>query len=367
MKSVLIVGNSDYSIYLFKLELIQQLLRVGYRVVLVTPYGPRIPDFQRIGVDYVQVEVNRHGTKILEDAALLIQYRKIIKAEHPEMVFSFTIKPNIYCALACRSLRNVPIICTVTGLGTAVETKGLNHLALVALYRIAFRRVTSVFFQNKVNREFFIRNKIVSSNSQLVSGSGVNFQKFQFQPYPQQDSVRFLFSARIMYEKGIEYYLNAAEALKEKYPDTEYYVCGLIEDGYQGRLHQLTEKGIVFYCGFVEDTRPLLSMSHCVVLPSYYNEGLSNTLLEAAATGRPIITTDHLGCRETVVNDVSGMLVPIRNQQALIEAMEKMIVMPCEERRAMGLAGRKFVEQEMDRDVVVSKYLEELKHAAATQ
>lgn len=363
MKTVLLVSNTDLSVYWFKRELVMELLRLGYRVGIVTPPGPKVEKFREMGAEHIPIRINRHGKNPVQEIKLLWDLTEIIRKHRPEIVYTFTIKPNLYGAAACRLLR-IPIVCTVTGLGIGLEKPGLLRTMALTMYKAVFRKVDKVLFQNKENMEFLLSHGVKMKSWDVIHGSGVNLEAFPLTAYPQEEPVRFLFSSRILEEKGIEYYIHAAEYLSRKYPQTEFHVCGLIEDCYQGRLLQAAEDGIVIYHGMVENPVEYYKMCHCVVLPSFYLEGLNNTLLEAAAVGRPLVTTDHLGCRETVMDGVTGYMVPIKDQNALNTAMERIVLMSASEREKMGAAGRSLIATKMDRKKIIAKYIEELEKCA---
>src|SRR5690625_1122686 len=363
MKKVLILVNHDVVIYNFRLEIVERLLEEGYEVHISSPYGERIDDLIALGCKYVDASIARHGTNLIEEFKLLLYYRKIMKKIKPDVVLSFTIKPNIYGGIASRML-NVPYIANITGLGTAVENAGVMQKVSIHLYKIAFKKISCVFFQNVENRQFFINHNIAIDKHRLIPGSGVNLERFTVLKYPLDDTIQFVFISRIMKEKGIDQYLEAAEYIKEKYPNTEFHVCGFCEEAYEERLNTLQEKGIIHYHGMVRNVADILEKTHCTIHPTYYPEGMSNVLLESAASGRPIITTDRSGCREIVDDGINGYVVEQENSEDLIEKIEVFLKLPYEEKKNMGLAGRAKVEKEFDRDIVVDAYMEEISNIA---
>ena len=290
---------------------------------------------------------------------LLSYYKKIIKDVNPDIVLSYTIKPNIYGGMACKSLK-VPYISNITGLGTAVEKDGLMQKISIVLYKIAFKKISCVFFQNTENRQFFIDKKIAVDKHRLIPGSGVNLEHFKVLESPSEETTEFVFISRIMKEKGIDQYLEAAEHIRSKYPDTRFHICGFCEEAYEDKLKMLQDKGIVIYHGMLRDVREILKETHCTIHPTYYPEGMSNVLLESTACGRPIITTDRSGCREVVDDGVNGYVVEQKNGQDLIEKIEMFLELDYEAKKQMGLAGREKVEKEFDRKIVVEAYVEEM-------
>lgn len=359
MSRVLFLVNHEVVIYNFRLEIVERLLKDGHQVIISCPYGERIEDLKKLGAEHRDIVIDRHGINPLKESKLIAEYKRLLDEVKPDIVFSFTIKPNIYGAIACRS-RNVPCVANITGLGTAVENPGLKQKVSILLYRYAFTQIKTVFFQNHENEQFFAKHKLAVGKHKLLPGSGVNLERFAVLPYPDDDVIRFVFIGRIMREKGIDYFLEAAEHIKRKHPNTEFHVCGFVESEYQGKLDEMASNGTIIYHGMVRDIKSIHEQMHCTVFPSYYPEGLSNVLLEAAACARPIITTDRPGCREAVDDGHTGILIPVKNQEALNNAIERIIKMTNEERARMGLAGRAKVEKEYDRQIVVEKYLSEI-------
>lgn len=358
-KKVLILVNHDVVIYNFRKELVERLLVARYEVIISSPYGERIDDLVDMGCEYIEANIERHGTNPLNELKLLNYYKKIIKDNKPDVVLTYTIKPNIYGGLAAKKYK-VTYIANITGLGTAVEKQGLMQKITILLYKLAFSKIQRVFFQNTENMQFFIDNNIVVDKHKLVPGSGVNLQHFNVLKYPSKDNVEFVFISRIMKEKGIDQYIETAKYITDKYPNTKFHVCGFCEERYEDTLKDLQNKGVLTYHGMVRDVREILKNTHCTIHPTYYPEGLSNVLLESAACGRPIITTDRSGCREVVDHGINGYKVKQKDSRDLIMKVEKFIRLGYEEKKLMGLAGRNKVEKEFDRQIVVEAYLDEI-------
>lgn len=359
MSKVLFLVNHDVVIYNFRLELVTQLLAEGHQVVISSPYGERIDDLISLGCEYYAIQMSRHGMNPIQELRLLINYKKLIREVRPDIVFTYTIKPNIYGGMAC-AVAGVPYVANITGLGTAVENSGIVQKITVMLYRIAFRKVQRVFFQNEENRQFFVDRRLAVGKHGMLPGSGVNLQRFLPMEYPGEGTTEFVFISRIMKEKGADQYLEAAEYIREKYPNTRFHICGFCEQAYEQRLKELHDKGVIIYHGMVRDVRTVIAKTHCTIHPTYYPEGLSNVLLESAACARPLITTNRSGCREVIDDGVNGFVVEQKNVPDLIEKIERFLELPWENKKAMGAAGREKVEKEFDRQIVVEKYLEEL-------
>lgn len=363
---VLILANNDMGLYKFRRELIEELIYRDYNVYISLPDGDFIKDLKELGCRYIKTDIARHGTNPIQDLGLLNFYKKILRQIQPDMVLTYTIKPNIYGGLACAS-RDIPYLANITGLGTAVETKGFLQFITMTLYRKALRKANTVFFQNRENENFFLKHKLVLGKHKLIPGSGVNLSYYVPLPYPKSDTIEFVFIARIMKEKGIDQYLQAAEEIKRKYPKTKFHICGFCEENYEQVLQKFQENGTIIYHGVVADIKDIYKRIHCTVHPTYYPEGLSNVLLESAASARPIITTDRSGCREVIENGVNGFICKQKDSNDLTMKIEKFLQLTWEEKRQMGIAGRTKVEQEFDRNIVVNAYLQEIKEEGSEE
>lgn len=360
-KKVLIIANNDVGLYKFRKELIKRLLKT-HQVFLLLPHGDFVEELTDLGCVFCPVEFDRHGTNPIQELKLLSHYRKVIRNIQPDVALTYTIKPNIYGGIACAK-EKIPYIANITGLGTAVETKSLLQKITVFLYRYALRKAQKVFFQNQENFLFMQQKKVVTDNYDLIPGSGVNLKQYALSDWCKKETVDFLFVARLMKEKGIEQYFDTAKLIHEKYPFTRFHVCGACEQDYETQLSSLQDDETIIYHGMVKDMIPLYKMCDCVVHPTYYPEGLSNVLLEACATGRPIITTDRSGCREVVEDGYNGFMIPQKDTDALVAAVEKFLSLSYEEKKQMGLNARKKVENEFDRNIVVEKYIHEIEKA----
>ncbi len=316
-----------------------------------------------MGCRLLSIETNRHGKNPFSDFLLLLKYREILIEEAPDVVLTYNIKPNVYCGIACRTTQK-HYLPNITGLGTPVEYPGLMQKITTKLYKAGVAGADCVFFQNMENKKFFEKHHMLrkGARTKLIPGSGVSLKMHKpMDYYVTGDTVHFLFIARVMKEKGIDLYLNAAKHIYKENKNVMFHICGRCDDEkYYGLLKEAEKGGYIKYHGEQENMIPFFEMAHCIVHPSYYPEGMSNVLLEAAAHCRPIITTDRPGCRETVDNGKSGFVIPIKNEIALIEAIEHFLDLSWEQRRNMGLAGRQKIEQEFDRQFVVNAYVEEI-------
>jgi galacturonosyltransferase len=275
-----------------------------------------VDELVQMGCIFHATEFQRHGTNPFSDLALLKKYRSLLREVSPVAVLTYTIKPNIYGGIACAE-RNIPYIANITGLGTAVENAGVLQIITTTLYKFALRKAKKVFFQNEDNLLFMKNKGIVRANYDLLPGSGVNLKQYKAMPYPNGDTIDFIFVARVMKEKGIDQYLEAAEYITGKYPNTRFHICGGCDEDYEALLRQKTDEGYVIYHGPVGDMLPVYEMSSCTIHPTYYPEGMSNVLLESCASARPIITTDRPGCREIIDDGVNGYVIPVEDSKTL--------------------------------------------------
>ena len=358
---VLILTNHDLGLYKFRKELLETLLKEN-EVFVSMPRGIFTDKIIDMGCEYIDTSFERKGKNPFKDLELLSFYKKTIKEVKPDVVLTYTIKPNVYGGLACQSLK-VPYIANVTGLGSAIENGGALQLLTVNLYKAGLRKADTVFFQNEANRDFMIEKKAVKDNYDMLPGSGVNLEQYEVTPFPDDETIDFTYVGRLMKEKGFELYAQAAEYIREKYPQTRFHVCGPDEDNYKDLVNELSKKGVLIYEGYVDDMKEVYKRIQCTIHPTYYPEGMSNVLLESLACGRPIITTDRPGCKEIVDDGINGFVVKQNDQEDLNEKIEKYLSLSNEERKQLGLNGREKVEKEFDRNIVINKYLEAIDKA----
>lgn len=356
-KILLLVNDTTYA-YNTRMELISSLVQHGNDVVVVSePSHLRNELIQETGARLIDLKVGRRGTDPFKDIRLMRSFYRILRKEKPDLVLSFNIKPNIYGGLACRMLK-IPYMPNVTGLGVAVEYPGLLQVLTTRLYKWGVAGANCIFFQNEENLEFFKSRKMIAKKSKvcMLPGSGVNLTHRAMKEYPAEGPVHFLFAARIMKEKGIDLFLAAAE--KYHSDNVIFEVCGSCDDEkYSQIMKKAHESGVIRYHGYQKDMNPYYERCSCFLYPSYYPEGMSNVLLETAATGRPAIAADRSGCRETVTDGVTGYIVPVKDEAAVLQAVEKFLSLTWQQRKEMGIAARAKVEKEFDRQLVVEAYL----------
>lgn len=358
MKKVLVLANSSAGIYNFRNEVMLALLE-KYEVYISLPDDLCNAELEQEGCKIIVTPINRRGVNPIEDVKLCIAYIRLLREVKPDIVLTYTIKPNIYGGIACRWTKT-PYICNITGLGSALENTGILQRITLLLYRVALKSVSVVFLQNVSNKKFFEEKRVTGSRLRLIPGSGVNVEKYAHIPWPQQSDV-FVYMSRVMREKGIEEYLDCAKRIKSEHPNAVFNIVGYCEEEYEETLKQLSDDGVVAYHGSVKDVIPYLEKAGCLINPSFYPEGMSNVCLEAAASGRVVITTNRPGCQETVIDGVTGYLVPTRDMESLYHRVEEYLQLPEEQRREMGIQGRKYILENFDRKIVIKAYLDEIK------
>ena len=356
---VLVLSNFGMGLYKFRKEFLQELMNHGREVFISLPYDEYIPLLENLGCKYIESKVDRRGTNPIADLKLLTSYLKIIRDIQPNIVLTYTIKPNVYGGIACR-ITKTQYLPNITGLGTAVENKGLMQKITLGLYKVGLKSAKCVFFQNEPNRQFFIDKGIIRDNSKVIPGSGVNLEQHCFEEYPDdEDNIRLLFIGRIMKAKGIDELLEAAKQIKERNINVEFHFVGFCEEGYSDQLRELNDSGIIHYHGQQDNVHKYIKDSHATILPSYH-EGTSNVLLESASTGRPVLASNVNGCKETFDEGVSGICFKVMSVKAFVDAIQKFLDLPYEKKEQMGIAGRKKMEQEYDRKIVINAYLEKI-------
>ncbi len=354
---ILIIANALTGLIGFRTELIQRLQQEGHTISVIVPADNKC-DVSVLGkVDFRFVPMERRGTNPLKDIKLYFQYKKIIKELKPDLVITYTIKCNIYGGCAARMTRT-PYVANVTGLGTAFQGDGLLKKLVSFMNKFALKKAKTVFFENQGNLETFVSLDIIKESQAVkLNGAGVNLDKFSYVEPVDNGITDFIFIARIMKEKGIDELIYATNKLIADEIPFSLKILGGMEDNYKDVIDEFCKNEQVEYVGFVNDVRPYIVASDVSVLPSYH-EGMSNTLLESAAMGRPLITSDIPGCREAVIDGVSGFLCEKQNAESLYECMKKFAELSFEEKKEMGKQSRKVVEDNFDKNEVVKRTIE---------
>ena len=324
-------------------------------------YSPKSSKWEELGkiCETKELQIERRGRNIFHDYVLYKTIRRILKNESPDVVLTYTIKPNVYGGMACRQLK-IPYLCNVTGLGTSIENGGVLSKLVLRLYRTGLRKAACVFFQNEHNLAVFRDKEIVKGNTVLLPGSGVNTTEHSLEDYPaDSEYFRFLFVGRIMKDKGVGELFQALEMLVKEGKKVLLDVVGGFDENYSEQIKNYENQGILKYYGQQEDVHSFYATTHCLVLPSYH-EGMANVLLEAASTGRPVIASLIPGCQEAFDDGITGFGCKAKDVISLKETMLKMYNTPWVERKEMGLRGREKVKNQFDRQIVVQAYMEQL-------
>lgn len=351
MKKLIAITNHSYMFWQFRRELMAELQK-EYEVVISTPFVGHEDDFAAMGCRMIETNVDRRGINPKTDLKLFWTYYQMLKTEKPDMVITYSIKPNVYAGLACRLLK-IPYCVNVQGLGTAFQKEPLASVVSM-MYRTACKKAKTVFFENQGNAKVFTDRKIVpESKITVLPGAGVNLDYYAYAPYPEHEETRFLYLGRIMKEKGIDELFYAIRKLHNEYGNqVKLDLVGFFEDEYKEQVEQLVKDGIAEFHGFQQDPRPFYVNADCVVLPSYH-EGMSNVLLEAAATGRCIVTSDIPGCREAVDDGQTGILCKVQNAESLYNCMKNVANQNQKQLELVGEKGRKKIEKEFGKQRVV--------------
>lgn len=361
-KRIIICLNTAWNLVNFRAGLIRALVAQGYEVVAVAPLDQYADQLATFGCRYVSLPMDNKGTHPGRDLLLLWRFFRLFQKEKPNVYLGYTVKPNVYGSLAAH-LSGIPVINNIAGLGS-VFIRGSWLTGLVrALYRLALTRSIKVFFQNDDDRQMFISSGLVAKVvADRLPGSGIDLAKFCPVPFPGEAPIRFLLIGRMLWDKGVGEFVDAARQLKARGVEAEFCLLGFLDVQNpaaisRAQMDEWVAEGVIRYLGVSDNVAEEIAQADCVVLPSY-REGTPRTLLEAAAMARPIVTTDAVGCREVVDDGVNGYLCRIKDACDLADKLALILAHSPEERRAMGLAGRAKVEREFDEKIVVSKYLE---------
>lgn len=360
-KNFILANNSD-GLYGFRQELLTALAQES-KVFVSTPNNGYFDELQAIGCTVIDTPIDRRGINPVTDLKLFRQYRKMLRQVQPDLVITYTIKPNIYGGMACR-MAGIPYAVNITGLGTAFQKKGLLRSLVTVMYRTALKKAKVVFFENCENVQTLLDEGIVRREQCcLLSGAGVNLERYALAEYPAEgDETRFLFVGRVMREKGVDELFAAMERLHDEGVPCPLDVLGDYEEDYKEQIERFEAAGWLRYHGYQEDVRPFIENCHCFVLPSWH-EGMANTNLECAAMGRPLITSDIHGCKEAVIDGESGYLCEPKNADSLYEAMKKFAQLPYEKKSAMGISGRRHMEAVFDKERVVAETVARLQES----
>lgn len=369
-KTILISINATWNIVNFRSGLIAALRQSGYRVLALAPPDACIGRLEALGVEYAPIEMDRKGVSPAADLRLLWRYWRALRRLRPDLFLGWTPKPNIWGSLAAHAL-GIKVINNVSGLGTAFMRPGALMRIVTSLYKRAFRRSKTVFFQNEEDMALFLERRIVRpQQARLLPGSGIDLERFRpAEAAEEEESFSFLLIARLLWDKGVGEYVGAARLVRAEAPEARFRLLGFLDVANRtavprSDVESWVAEGLIDYLGESDDVRPHVAAASCILLPSY-REGLPRTLLEGAAMAKPLIATDVPGCRQVVDHGSNGLLCTVRDPRSLADAMLTMLRMTPEARKAMGAAGRRKVESEYDEKITVARYLDAIGDALA--
>lgn len=363
---ILIVANSSSGLYNFREMLIKDIKSKGHTIAAILPQSDEEiqvnaeKNLKKIGCKIYHVKMERRSINPFKDLRLMMSYQSYLRKWMPNLVITYTIKPNVYMGGLC-ALYNIPYAANITGLGTAFQNEGVLKKVISILYKIALRKAKVVFFENQENLRIMLKNALVQKEKVcLLNGAGVDTQKFSYIEYPEKESkINFLFIGRVMKEKGIEELFGAMQKLIAEGENCNLSIVGPFEEDYSDVIQSYEKEGWLQYYGVQKDVRPYIAESHCFVLPSWH-EGMANTNLESASSGRPVITSNIHGCLEAVQDGITGFLCEKGDVESLYQSMKKFLQLPYTEKRCMGLAGRRHVEENFEKEKVVQKTIKRL-------
>ncbi|MBI6528370.1 glycosyltransferase family 4 protein [Proteus vulgaris] len=364
---VIFSANTSWYLYNFRKNTITTLISLGYNVLIIAPEDSYTIKLKDLGCDFYNLYIDTNGKNPFNDIKTVFSFINFYRNKKITAIFNFTPKINIYSTLAAK-LFNIPCINNIAGLGSQFIKKSLTRLFLEFLYKYSQRKVKKIFFQNKDDLIYFLKKNLVNTSQiDLLPGSGVDLSRFKLSQLENKNKLRFILIARMLYEKGITFYADAARILKKKYGDkVEFCLLGFIGVNNpsaitQKQMDSWVSEGIINYLGTSDTVEYEIAQADCIVLPSFYREGVPKTLLEAGAMGKPIITTDNVGCRETVTHGLNGYLCQPKSVSSLVDAIDTFIKLPYENKLEMGKNSRKKIEYEFDEQIVIKKYLDALK------
>ncbi|WP_159565620.1 glycosyltransferase family 4 protein [Budvicia diplopodorum] len=364
--TIAITANTSWYLYNFRKNTINSLLDMGYNVVAIAPRDSYSVSLSELGCRYIPIDIDQGGVNPIKDLITFSKMAMLLYRNSFSLLLNFTPKNNIYFSILAKRF-DIRVINNIAGLGIIFVKKGVISRICTFLYKFSQSHVDKIFFQNEDDRALFLRNIIRDgSNTDRIPGSGVDLTRFSVKEAPDDGVVRFILVARMLYHKGIEHYAEAARQLKAKYGERcEFRLLGFLDCHNPGavekqKIESWVKEGIINYLGVSDRVEQELSIADCVVLPSYYREGVPKSLLEAGAMGKPIITTRNIGCRETVDDEISGFLCTPQSTESLVESLERMINLSHEKRLSMGRNSRLKIAREFDENIVIAKYIESI-------
>lgn len=359
---ILLVANTSWYIYNFRSNLIKTLIANNHKISVLSPYDSYSEKIESLGVKHIHLKIDKSGINPVNEFFTLLRLMLTLRKEKPSLILTYTPKINIYISIVSRLLR-IPVIANVSGLGSSFISGGIITRITSILYRLSFNWPYKVFFQNNEDLNEFIKRGFVEKiKAERLPGSGVDLNKFRPVKTKKREKITFLLVARLLWDKGIGEYISAAREIQKKYFNTEFQIIGFADsdnpsDIPKSNIDRWVEEGIINYLGYTDNIMEKYANVDCVVLPSYYREGVPRSLLEAASMAIPIITTSAVGCRDVVDDGINGFLCQPKNVNDLTAKIERMILLTHDQRREMGLKGRIKMERYFDEQIILQKYL----------
>lgn len=370
---IALVANTSWSIYNFRLGLIREFQRNGYQVVVIAPKDSFTSRLVAEGIEYYEIDMDNYGTNPMAEFKLIKQFYRLYKEIKPHIIFHYTIKPNIYGSMAAARL-HIPSIIVTTGLGHLFQfSNTMVRWVTLFLYKIACKLAHETWFLNENDKDVFVFKGIAKEeNTRVIRGEGIDVNWFQPRREKTFYLIRFLFAGRLLYDKGVKIYADAARIIKSRYPRVKFEMIGFIDQSNPNSIpyDQITawqKEKLIKYLGETNDIRPYLEKTSCLVFPSFYREGVSRILLEASAMETPVITTDNVGCREVVEDGRTGFICSPKSVDDLVLALEQFIRMSDEDKLCMGKLGRKKITKEYNLEKTTVKYLSVVERILATK
>lgn len=364
VNTIAISANTSWYLYNFRKNTILTLIKQGYKVIAIAPEDGYSSKLSELGCEFIHINIDQGGTNPIRDIQTFFNFYRIYKKKNIDVVLNFTPKNNIYSTLAA-NLNGTKSINNIAGLGILFINESITSKIARFLYKISQSKASKLFFQNEDDRRLFLEKKITTNvPTDRLPGSGVDLSRFTLTPAPDDNKVKFLLIARMLYDKGIQQYVDAARSLKQKYGDNvELCLLGFLDVNNPSAvstsdMNSWVDEGIINYLGVSDNVEQEIAKVDCMVLPSYYREGVPKSLLEAGAMGKPIVTTDNVGCRETVDDGINGYLCEPRSSESLTEKLDLIIQMSHEQRLEMGRKSREKIQNEFDEKLVIDKYIQ---------
>lgn len=365
-KIVVLVANTAWSLYNFRLGLINKLLEEGFTLYLLAPEDDFSGKLREVGCNFVSIDISPKGVNPFDDLKLTRQLYLMYKKINPDFIIHYTIKPNIYGSIASK-LAGIPSIAITTGLGYTFLNNNLIAKIARSLYWFAFKYPKEIWFLNEDDRKAFLSYRLVSHDKAiLLHGEGVDINHFSPQKLSDKknDEICFLLIARMLWDKGVGEFVEAARVIKAKYPHVKFKLLGACDVANPSsiskkQIQMWVDENVVEYLGVTDDVRPVIAQADCIVLPSY-REGIPRTMIESAAMAKPLIVSDAPGCRDVVLDGQTGLLCLVKDIDSLVRCFDRFVTMDESSRVNMGLAGRSFISSHFDEKIVIKQYMEML-------